>query len=86
MDEFNGEEILVDHSYNISEVTELRIMTEMLQVGLKLLTEEDRTLIMQHFFEGKSQTELGRIYGVNQSNVSRRIARILIKLKNFLEK
>lgn len=84
-DEFNGEDILVDPKHDTAEEAELRIMTDKLRKAILKLSEEERSLIKEHFFEEKSQVELSRRYGVNQSNISRRIARILLKLKKLLE-
>ena len=83
-DEFNGEDILVDETQDIEEIVVDRIMLDKLQQVISLLSEDERTLIHQHFFEEISQKELSRMYGVNQSNISRRILKILQKLKKFL--
>lgn len=83
-DEFNGEDILVDETQDIEEIVADRIMLDKLQQVISLLLEDERTLIHQHFFEEISQKELSRMYGVNQSNISRRILKILQKLKKFL--
>ena len=61
------------------------MMLDKLKFSLTLLTEEERTLIQLHFYEGKSQVELSHIYGINQSSVSRHIMKILQKLKKLLE-
>lgn len=83
-DEFNGEEILVDESQDIGEMVADRIMVDKLQQAIHLLSEEERMLIQQHFFLEISQMELSGMYGVNQSNISRRITKILQKLKKYL--
>lgn len=67
-DEFNGEDILVDETQDIEEIVVDRIMLDKLQQVISLLSEDERTLIHQHFFEEISQKELSRMYGVNQSN------------------
>ena len=84
-DEFNGEDILADPNMDTEEEAMFRMMTEKMRKAFFSLTEEERGLIRKHFFENKSQVELSREYGVNQSNISRKIARILLKLKNFIE-
>lgn len=84
-EEFNGEDILVD-SMDAEEEVEVRLMLEKLRGALLSLSEDERSFIRQHFFEGKSQTELSLLYGVNQSSISRKLARILSKLKKLLEK
>ena len=84
-DEFNGEELLIDHDEDVVEQVAKKMMIEKLHSVLPLLDEDEYQLINEHFFLGMSQVELGELYGVNQSNISRKIARILKKLKNFLE-
>lgn len=84
-DEFCGEEILVDPDEDVAEQVAHKMMIEKLRNALPLLDEDERKLIEEHFFMEISQVELSEIYGVNQSNISRKITRILKKLRNFLE-
>lgn len=84
-DEFCGEEILVDPDEGVAEQVAHKMMIEKLHKVLPLLDEDERKLIEEHFFMEISQVELSEIYGVNQSNISRKITRILKKLRNFLE-
>ena len=84
-EEFNGEDTLIDYSEDVIEQVTTKLMIEKLHSVLPLLDEDEYQLINEHFFLGISQVELGEIYRVNQSNISRKIARILKKLKNFLE-
>lgn len=60
------------------------MMLDKLKFSLALLSEEERKLIQQHFYEGKLQVELSHIYGINQSSVSRHILKVLQKLKKLL--
>lgn len=85
-DEFNGEDILSDPNSDVEAEVQARYFTEKLRAALSELSDEERELIKKHFFDGLSQVEISREYGVNQSNISRKIARILLKLKNFIEK
>ena len=50
-----------------------------------MLPEDEKELITAHFYKGKSQTALAKEYGVNQSNTSRKISKILAKIKNLIE-
>lgn len=84
-EDFNGADILVDDSEDIAELVTRKIMLDKLKNCLSLLTPDEKLLISKHFFEEMSQVELSKEYGVNQSNISRRIGRILQKLKNLLE-
>lgn len=54
-------------------------------LALKLLPVEELSLIKELFFNEKSESQLARSIGVNQSTVSRRLAKILLKLKNLME-
>lgn len=83
-EEFNGEDILVDPKSDVEAEVQARHFTEKLRAALSALSDKERELIKKHFFDGLSQVEISREYGVNQSNISRKIARILLKLKNFM--
>lgn len=84
-DEFNGEDILVDRQLDICETIVERIMTDKLRKAVCSLRKDEQKLITEHFYEGVSQTELAQKYGVNQSNISRKIGRILVKIKKLME-
>lgn len=56
-----------------------------LSLALQLLSTEERSLIEELFFNEKSESQIAHIMGVNQSTVSRRLAKILKKLKNLIE-
>ena len=58
------------------------IENEMLSERVKKLSPEDLELITQNVIEGYSQTDLAKIYGISQKNISKKIK----KIKNFLEK
>ena len=60
-------------------------LPDKLRKAVDALPEDEKTLIVRHFYNGVPQTELAKKYGVNQSNISRRISKILAKLKIFLE-
>ena len=50
------------------------------------LTDEEQLLIYRHYYADIPGTELAEIYGVSQQAISKRIAKIRVKLKNLLEK
>lgn len=70
---------------DIAEGVANTIMLDKLRNSLPLLSEDEQELINLHFFKNVSQVEISKKLGVNQSNISRRIAKILHKLKNLLE-
>lgn len=84
-DGFNGENILADPGREIAEALVWEETMDKLRYALSVLPQEEKELIKAHFYDGKTQTELAEEYGVNQSNISRRIARILGKVKKLLE-
>lgn len=84
-EECSGEELLVDPDEDVATQVTDKLMLEKLRSVLPLLPEDEYKLIDEHFFKGISQVDLAELYGKNQSNISRKIARILEKLKNFLE-
>ena len=85
-DDSIGKGISINGSEDISELVAQKMTLDKLRAGLFLLSEEERRLIQLHFYEKLSQTEISRLYGMNQSSVSRRITKILLKLKKILEK
>ena len=84
-DECSGEDMLIDPDEDVATKVADKIMLEKLRSVLPLLPEDEYKLIHEHFFLGISQVDLGELYGKNQSNISRKITRILEKLKIFME-
>ena len=85
-DDDNGDDYIPDSRENVADAVIRDEMLQKLRKSIALLPEDERLLIRQHFFEGKSQADLGKMYSLHQSTISRRIAKILLKLKKFLEK
>ena len=56
-----------------------------LRRAIDRLTNEERDLILAHFFFHATQEELARRYGITQAAVSQRLQRILQKLRRELE-
>ena len=80
-----GESVLVDIETNVEEQVTNKIILEQLHNAFLLLSEEEKKLLVEHFFDKKSQVVLSKQYGVNQSNISRKINRIIAKLRKFLK-
>ena len=57
-----------------------------LRSAIDRLTNEERGLILAHFFFHATQAELARRYGITQAAVSQRLQRILRKLREELER
>lgn len=84
-DEFSGEDILIADQPDVCDIVVERMMTDKLRKAVCSLRKDEQKLITEHFYEGVSQTELAQKYGVNQSNISRKIGRILVKIKKLME-
>ena len=84
-DEFNGEDILIAELPDVCDTLAHLQLLDKLRKAVDSLPENEKTMIVEHFYYGVPQTELAKKYGVNQSNISRRISKILAKLKIFLE-
>ena len=62
------------------------IMIDKLNICLAKLSDKDRKLIEQLYFEGKTERECAKIYGINQKNIHKKKALILSKINKLLEK
>ncbi|HCA28202.1 MAG TPA: hypothetical protein DEP23_00750 [Ruminococcaceae bacterium] len=84
-DEFNGEDILVDYTQDVEAIALKQMVINKLYASLSLLPEDEQRLIQEHFYLNISEVKLSEIYGVNQSTISRRIDRIVNKLKKLMK-
>ena len=84
-DEFNGEDILIAEQPDVCDTVVESIMTDKLRKAILKLTDEEQLLIYRHYYADIPGTELAEIYGVSQQAISKRIAKIRVKLKNLLE-
>ena len=66
-------------------IAEGKDMIQRLRRAIDRLTNEERDLILAHFFFHATQEELARRYGITQAAVSQRLQRILQKLRRELE-
>jgi len=80
-----GTDYLCVSTEDVAETVAHLLLLDRLRKVIAGLPEDEKALIKAHFYDGTSQTALAEEYGVNQSNISRRIARILEKVKKFLE-
>lgn len=85
-DEFNGEDILIAEQPDVCDTVVESIMTDKLKEAILKLTDEEQLLIYRHYYADIPGTELAEIYGVSQQAISKRVAKIRVKLKNLLEK
>ena len=85
-DEFNGEDILIAEQPDVCDTVVESMMTDKLKEAILKLTDEEQLLIYRYYYADIPGTELAEIYGVSQQAISKRIAKIRVKLKNLLEK
>jgi len=61
------------------------IMAESLHKALDKLPAPDRRLIDVLFFQGMTERQAGKIFGLSQKGINKRKVKILAELRNFLE-
>ena len=79
-------DILIAEQPDVCDTVVESIMTDKLRKAILKLTDEEQLLIYRHYYADIPGTELAEIYGVSQQAISKRIAKIRVKLKNLLEK
>ena len=84
-DETLGAEVFADKKTDVEAAVINKMTVAELRKAFLLLSPDEKKLLIEHFFDEKSQVELSKQYGVNQSSISRKINRIIAKLKKFLE-
>lgn len=67
-------------------IAEEKDIIQRLRCAIDRLTNEERDLILAHFFFHATQEELARRHGITQAAVSQRLQRILQKLRRELER
>ena len=84
-DEFNGEEILIAELPDVCDTLVHQQLLDKLRKTVDALPEDEKALIVAHFYDEVLQTELAERYGVSQQAISKKIAKIRAKLKKLLE-
>lgn len=85
-DEFKGKEIIVNSGEDVAQEVENKIMLDDLSSALKLLTDEEKELLQELYFEERTERELASQKNVSQVAIHKRKLRVLDKIKRFLEK
>jgi len=85
-DEFRGADVVIDKSEPFEDVIERKFLADKLPCLISKLNQDEVILIKQIYIKGLSENSLSKCYGVNQSTITRRKAKILAKLKNYFEK
>ena len=86
-DDMLGVEMIPDQSSSsLEEQVVADIMATKLRRCIELLPVEDRELIHDIYYEGKSEKEIGKEIGISQKAVSKRLHRTLQKLQILINR
>ena len=81
-----GAELFPDPSSpNIEDQVIASMMAAKLRWCITLLPEEDRKLIRAIYYEGASEKDTGKLFGISQRAVSKRLHQILRKLQILID-
>lgn len=76
-------DFIADEAADIAETVVNAVMVDRLKAALPLLSDSEQELIQAIFFDGLSEREVGARFGITQSVVNKRKARILRKLRKI---
>ena len=81
-----GEELIYDSTQDsVEDMVVTTIMCSKLRKGLSMLLQEERELIVNIYFRGFSIRQMSKKTGIPSMTIHDRKAKILAKLKKFLE-
>lgn len=70
----------------VDEIVEDKLLLDVLLKALSELTDDERSLIDELFYKGKSERELSKETGVPRKTLAYRKAKLLDKLRGLIEK
>ena len=85
MTENGMEHIYSENQKLVEELVEDNLMLEMLMKALETLTDDERFLINELYFNEKSERDLANITGISQPAVHKRCNKILEKIKKMMK-
>lgn len=85
-EKFSAEEAISDQEIDIEEEIINKIQVEAVLEAMKSLENEEKWLIQELFFVGKSQRLVSKETGIPLMTLSNRKRKILEKLKNLIKK
>lgn len=84
-EELEKTKVFIDDCVDVAEQVTDKLLLEQLRSALSLLSNEEQHLLNELFFDGISERELAKKYGISQVAVHKKKHRIFAKLKKFLE-
>jgi len=85
-DKYSAEETISDQEIDIEEEVTNKILVEAVLEAMKSLENEERWLIQELFFVGKSQRLVSKETGIPLMTLSNRKRKVLGKLKKLIKK
>ncbi len=76
---------IVDESQNLLDEILKSAELENVRSAIKMLEPQQQWLVEQIYFRGRSQVNIARQLGIDESSLSKRKERLLKKLKKFLQ-
>lgn len=71
---------------DVAAQAEKNILLKKLEDAMHCLSNEERLLLYRRYYDEMTETELAGIYGISQQAVSKRLRKVLGKLKKMLER
>lgn len=84
-EKYGGEIMIPDTTENVEMQVERKLMLENLKTCILLLPDESQKIIYLRFYMNLTEAQIGKIYGITQQAVSKRIGRIIEKIKKLLK-
>lgn len=84
-DDFNGEDILIDESEPPDELAVRSVLLDKLKDCLSLLSDEEKQLITELFYNEHTEREVAKKYGISQVAIHKRKIKIIEKLKKMMK-
>ena len=85
MTENGMEHIYSENQKLVEDIAEDNLMLEILMKALETLTNDERSLINELYFNEKSERDLANITGISQPAVHKRRNKILEKIKKLMK-
>ena len=84
-EDYSAEEIISDKDRDIEEEVINKILIKTVLEAMSLLSEEEKWLIQELFFCGKSERELTRNTGIPRKTINYRKEKALSKIRKFIK-
>lgn len=82
----SGINFLEDWRVDIAAEAEKNILLEKLKDAMHCLSDEEQLMIRRRYYDELTEMELAGIYGISQQAVSKRIRKVLKKLRKEMER